>query len=661
MDRIRALLRPAGDPNMNRVRRRTALVSALTRRIRLIQFTLFCAGYLWMLALPSPRLGRGTYIDENALGPGQVNTYWNWGDVANADRYLEHLEGLRDRIRAKDLMTEFMKLGIPASTQNYVFTSSTEVEGTNAYAVLSSPRTSGTEAMVISASWISRIGEGGGTLNLRGVSTVLALANFLKNIVFVISDNYVDGMQAWLNSYHGETNLQADELELASGVIWTALNIDYPGHSFSHLGIFHEGINGRLPNQDLLNSFHHISNQIPSWIPGNFHQELREYKYRSKNARGRGSGVHGLFHQFRIDAFTMFGLPAVGPHGFHAIGRRRCGTTNNLLERLHASFFFYILTTPDRFLKIGSFLPSAVLISVAMMFGGLKLWSDSAWILDTSIPLEKQGDTGIKWIQRSRPVIPVLGIMLSTHILGGILFSLVSIMLSVVVTATLLCGLRTPSQRSKPRHPFINSSKPILLGIPLSISSPSQRLPLRLAKFASYIGLGLGWIFAGEELRKALWDWEVLRVWFAPFVCIVYTPLVLQAGLFLFCAASSSSSSSSSSSLSSSSSSSPSPSSSPSARSSSAASSSSISPSGSSDSSLSSSSSCASPPAIASPPSDIAGVGASTGSSRSRNSESDKSGFTFSNISGYEQVRRLGAWIERNRAVFDLRCDSVFV
>lgn len=34
--------------------------------------------------------------------------------------------------------------------------------------------------MVIGASWISRIGEKGGTVNIRGVSTVLALANFLK-------------------------------------------------------------------------------------------------------------------------------------------------------------------------------------------------------------------------------------------------------------------------------------------------------------------------------------------------------------------------------------------------------------------------------------------------------------------------------------------------
>lgn len=34
------------------------------------------------------------------------------------------------------------------------------------------------------------------------------------------------------------SDLQAEHLDLPSGVIWTALNIDYPGHSFSHLGIF---------------------------------------------------------------------------------------------------------------------------------------------------------------------------------------------------------------------------------------------------------------------------------------------------------------------------------------------------------------------------------------------------------------------------------------
>ena len=102
---------------------------------------------------------------------------------------------------------------------------------------------------------------------------------------------------------------------------------------------------------------------------------------------------------------------------------------NNLLERLHASFFFYIMTGPQRFLKIGYFLPSAILISVAMMFHGLSTWVNAGWILDTnSGPTEKKNSLSsstppsIKWKNRRRPVIAVLGIMISTHILGLLLF-----------------------------------------------------------------------------------------------------------------------------------------------------------------------------------------------------------------------------------------------
>src|ERR1700728_2114268 len=77
-----------------------------------------------------------------------------------------------------------------------------------------------------------------------------------RDIVFVISDGHLDGMQAWVSAYHNSiqsskfiircfvqlihspSDMHADHLTLSSGVIWTALNIDYPGHSFSHLGIF---------------------------------------------------------------------------------------------------------------------------------------------------------------------------------------------------------------------------------------------------------------------------------------------------------------------------------------------------------------------------------------------------------------------------------------
>ena len=92
-----------------------------------------------------------------------------------------------------------------------------------------------------------------------------------------------------------------------------------------------EGLNGRLPNQDLVTSLHYVASSnspvimydhldsrdapdrrdeldpIPLWVPKVMRDmpDLRTYAYRAMNllrhvgyqARGRASGVHGLFHQ----------------------------------------------------------------------------------------------------------------------------------------------------------------------------------------------------------------------------------------------------------------------------------------------------------------------------------------------------------------------------
>ena len=86
--------------------------------------------------------------------------------------------------------------------------------------------------------------------------TFIEYSHWSKDIIFVISDNHLDGMHAWLTAYHGPSNtgasselfkvdflvgrigLEVEPLSITSGVVWTALNIDYPGHSFSHLGVF---------------------------------------------------------------------------------------------------------------------------------------------------------------------------------------------------------------------------------------------------------------------------------------------------------------------------------------------------------------------------------------------------------------------------------------
>ncbi|KAI0780960.1 Gaa1-domain-containing protein [Trametes elegans] len=630
--KVKQKLRGDGNPTVAKIRRQRALRDRLWRGLPFIRLLLFTVGYVWMLVIPSSQLGQGTYIDENALQPGQVNMYWNWEEVHRADQILADLEQLRDRNATSDEIAQysvavFEKLGIPARTQRYSFDAVGQViNGTNAYAVLQSPRASGTEAIIISASWLSRTGEGDGTLNLRGVSTVLALAEYLKkyslwakDLVFVISDGYLDGMQAFISTYHGESqsNMRAEPLSLQSGVVWTALNIDYPGHSFSHLGLFFDGLNGRLPNQDLLNSVSLISRHsagvpiliydhidprearnlpslLPSWFPKALKEnpDVQEYAARARNiyrqvnyqARGAASGVHGLFHQFRIDAITLFAVPANGPHGFHALGRvleSSLRTCNNLLERLHASFFFYLLVGPGLFMKIGSYLPSAILVGTAMLFSGLGEWINAGWI--HSIAQPAQGDheenkkvatqaAVVKWRTRHRPVLQPIVIMVLTHLLGALLFFLVSsswfsarrtmngivLFLAFSAIPLALSQVVPPSPASHASIPAVlkafnlcfasalisitavlnfplAATLAVLLGLPLTFaptSPPASPVPSRVAKYAAYATLALGWlVFCPEEVRKAVWNWEVLRVWFAPFVCVVYVPLVLQAGL----------------------------------------------------------------------------------------------------------------------------------
>ncbi|TFK55129.1 Gaa1-domain-containing protein [Heliocybe sulcata] len=616
-----------------RIQRRKALAAVLWKRLPVIRAALLLVGLLWMVIIPLPMLSQGTYIDENALQPAQVTTYWNWDEVHRADRYLDQIEEWLQRnitsIEKADLLvTEFQKLGIPAATQHYSYTYGDKVvQGANAYAVFSSPRASGAEAMVISASWLSRAGEGDGTLNRRGVPTVLALAAFLKSkftthlyyslwskdIIFVLSDGYMEGMHAWLSTYHGsvQSNLHADPLIPSSGVIWTALNIDYPGHSFSHIGLFLEGLNGRLPNQDLANSVQLISRYtggvpvllydqfdpsefpskdvlgLPAWLPESLksNREFKEFAYRAKNVlrhvgyqgRGVASGVHGLFHQFRIDAITLYGEPAPGPHGFHAMGRvveSSLRTTNNLLERLHASFFFYIMTSPHTFLKIGKYLPSAILISVSMMFGGIGEWVGAGWRARAQErgeekESEKSGSREVKWERQSRPLLPAVYIVLYTHAFGlavflaltrtptlspaitlplfmlcltspmPILYSLRSlarpssqVAIPTILKSTTLCLASTVISVTSVLNFSLAAITAVLLGIPLTLASSSPMLPVRTVKYLAYACLAFGWMLGlPGEMQRALWSWEILGVWFAPFVCLVYAPLVMQAGL----------------------------------------------------------------------------------------------------------------------------------
>ena len=71
----------------------------------------------------------------------------------------------------------------------------------------------------------------------------------------------------------------------------------------------------------------------------------------------------------------------------------------------------------------------------------------------------------------------------------------------------------------------------ITLGVPLSFAAPSRSLPVCVMKCAVYATLAFGWLASSGEVTQAIWDWQVLGVWFCPLVCLVYVPFVLQAGI----------------------------------------------------------------------------------------------------------------------------------
>jgi glycosylphosphatidylinositol transamidase len=107
---------------------------------------------------------------------------------------------------------------------------------------------------------------------------------------------------------------------------------------------------------------------------------------------------------------------------------------SNLLERLHASFFLYIMSTPSSFLKIGSYLPSAVLIAAALMFGGLREWVGAGWVeLEDKHPSPEKGkgaDISIaskkKWVPRKRDLLGAFVVTAASHLIGLALFVIIS-------------------------------------------------------------------------------------------------------------------------------------------------------------------------------------------------------------------------------------------
>lgn len=290
--------------------------------------------------------------------------------------------------------------GLKTSIQNYTYDIGSQTKtGNNVYAVLHAPRGDATEAMVLMAAWRNMDGD----INTSGVALVLSLARYFKrwsiwskDIIIIISSDSTYGPQAWVDAYHDTHNPDTvSSLDIKAGALQAAVAVDYTagpwGHRFDKLHIVYDGVNGQLPNLDLFNTAVNIANghmgitcaiQQPLTLSQQDDYQSRLeilFKGMLRQAVGHASGPHSSFMPYHIDAIT---LQAVGDgnHDEISLGRVVESTfrsVNNLLEHLHQSFFFYLLMNANRFVSIGTYLPSAMLIAGSFSITAIFLWVKS--------------------------------------------------------------------------------------------------------------------------------------------------------------------------------------------------------------------------------------------------------------------------------------------
>lgn len=156
-----------------------------------------------------------------------------------------------------------------------------------------------------------------------------------------------------------------------------------------------EGLNGQLPNLDLFNVVQRITARegITSGYKHTTLKKRRSHHSTLQNnvknmlsmlltqSTGVPNGNHGLFHRHRIEALTLEGVRrhTNGAHSYNGLALLKTiegisRSLNNLLEKFHQSYFFYILIHNDRFVSIGDYMPCMILLVFPLFIKAFLLW-----------------------------------------------------------------------------------------------------------------------------------------------------------------------------------------------------------------------------------------------------------------------------------------------
>ncbi|KDO33112.1 hypothetical protein SPRG_01924 [Saprolegnia parasitica CBS 223.65] len=417
-------------------------------------------GVTWLLLHPIATVTTGelkcrqTYFSENALLVDTVTSTIDDTQAAWAKAYHREyikLDAAGDNGCAHDnscahVMTWIEAQlrampGVEFDRQTYaeqLYDHDEYVNRTNLFAILrASPLADGKESIVLVAQYpnIPSTSKNGysalsvGLAMLRHLGSVKWLA---KDIILLLTDDGPDdgrhghspAVEAWLDAYHNDPFATSNAaLDMHAGVIRAAINLETSGDAHRHntVAVLGAGVNGQLPNLDLINSAVEAleSERIPVAMDrcadarldcdgdalSSTLRAVRRFVVRQLGASSAlssyfdglyhllrfiqtlamgPSGPHANFIRHNIDAITLSAVQASGATTpLSLLGWLRSIETtvramSNVEEKLHQSFYYYLLVSPRLFVSIGEYYYVLVLVLLPLFAHVLYLVAHTA-------------------------------------------------------------------------------------------------------------------------------------------------------------------------------------------------------------------------------------------------------------------------------------------
>ncbi|CBY37989.1 unnamed protein product, partial [Oikopleura dioica] len=357
----------------------------------------FLCGVGWLVMQSSAQFNAKTYIDENALQPRMASP-----------KYSSTVKGLakvmNDRTdncftadcRKNILKNAARKLRLKYEEQFWTYS---DTSSSNIIIRVRPKASSSAESIIVNVpleSWDEPVRNLAFGTGLALMSMINDQTHWGKDIFFIFSTEGRRGIQCWLEKNFENKNKECEgpELELSAASPQTGVVLMGDVPLFTFVNVEMEGDNGQMTNQDIVNAVMrsgHSESMSLRIMNDSASAEIYRYHDFSKlffkqlfqTGSGYGSGNHADLIKYGIHSVTLRTVKdpkqsrIYGDEHFGRLIEHLLRAENNLLERLHASIWFYIYSSVNNYSSISLYMPAAGLLFLVPAVTVLKSWNQA--------------------------------------------------------------------------------------------------------------------------------------------------------------------------------------------------------------------------------------------------------------------------------------------